>query len=278
MLMGGNGTPERVPTDTFTAQWRDDGVRRELVALGFELPEQMGALFMGDASYLAGVARNVAPVTDNYPLRISSELVRAPGRVQLYAAMMDERDRLDRFTHSDFIAQVWPRQLAAQTPPYFRYEGLIKDHFTEGVYPPSDPAFLWQSIDEVLADSRLETLPLWLLGTDRDVQRNVFALVPQDATRPDVALEIVLGRLALRDYPGALAVLEPSIVAQNRKVSVGGLSLLLYLLGKSGRADDARTLVATLDGKNDPEVGVLIDWFESRFDAQASVTPASSPR
>jgi hypothetical protein len=217
----------------------------------------MGALFMGDASYLAGVARNVAPVTDNYPLRISSELVRAPGRIQLYAAMMDERDRLDRFTHSDFIAQVWPRQLAAQTPPYFRYEGLIKDHFTEGVYPPSDPAFLWQSIDEVLADSRLETLPLWLLGTDRDVQRNVFALVPQDATRPDVALEIV---------------------AQNRKVSVGGLSLLLYLLGKSGRADDARTLVATLDGKNDPEVGVLIDWFESRFDAQASVTPASSPR
>jgi len=73
-------------------------------------------------------------------------------------------------------------------------------------------------------------------------------------------------------------VFEPSIVAQNGKVSVGSLSLLLYLLGKSGRTDDARTLVATLDGKNDPEIGVLIDWFESRFEAQAALTPASSPR
>jgi spermidine synthase len=278
MLMGGNGTPARVPAETFTAQWRDDAIRRELVALGFELPEQIGALFMGDASYLAGVARKVAPVTDNYPLRISSELVRAPGRVQLYATMMDERDRLDRFMQSDFIARVWPQELAAQTPPYFRYEGLIKDYFTEGVYPPSDPAFLWQSIDDVLANSRLETLPMWLLGTDRDVQRNVLALVPHDATRPDVALQLALGRLALRDYSGALAVFEPSIVAQNGKVSVGSLSLLLYLLGKSGRTDDARTLVATLDGKNDPEIGVLIDWFESRFEAQAALPPASSPR
>jgi predicted membrane-bound spermidine synthase len=278
MLMGGNGTQERVPADTFSAQWHDDGVRRELVALGFELPEQMGALFMGDASYLAGVTRNVAPVTDNYPLRISSELVRAPGRVQLYAAMMDERDRLDRFTHSAFIAQVWPEELAAQTPPYFRYEGLIKDHFTQGEYPPSEPAFLWQSIDEVLANSRLETLPLWLLGTDRDAQRNAHAVVAQEAVQPDVSLELALGRLALRDYSGALAAFEPSIAARHGKVSVGDLMLLLYLLGKSGRTDDARTLVATLDTKNDQDAGVFIDWFQSRFDAHASLPPASRLR
>jgi hypothetical protein len=278
MLMGGNGGKERVSADTFTAQWRDDGVRRELVALGFEMPEQMGALFMGDSSYLAGVTENVLPVTDNFPLRISSELVRDPGRVPLYAAMMDERDRLDRFTHSGFIAQIWPQELAAQTPPYFRYEGLIKDHFTRGVYPASEPAFLWESIDEVLSGSRLETLPLWLLGTDRDAQRNVLALGPQEATRSDVALELARGRLAARDYSGALAAFEPSIAARQGKVSVGDLSLLLYLLGKSGRADDARMLVATLDAKDDPDVGAFTDWFQSRFDAQASLPPANVPR
>jgi hypothetical protein len=278
MLMGGNGSKERVPADTFTAQWRDAGVRGELVALGFELPEQMGALFMGDAPYLAGVTRNVAPVTDNYPLRISSEIVHSPGRVQLYAAMMDERDRLDRFTHSAFIGQVWPQELAAQTPPYFRYEGLIKDYFTAGVYPPSDPAFLWQSIDEVLANSRLETLPLLLLGTDRDLQRNVLPFVAHDATRPDVALQLVLGRLALRDYSGALALFEPSIAAKRMEVTVGNLSLLLYLLGKSGRTDDARRIVAALDAKNDPDIGAVIDWFQTRFDVQASLPPASVPR
>jgi len=82
MLMGGNGTNERVPADTFTAQWRDERVHRELVALGFELPEQMGALFMGDAPISPASPANVPPVTDNYPLRISSELVRDPGQVR----------------------------------------------------------------------------------------------------------------------------------------------------------------------------------------------------
>ena len=83
---------------------------------------------------------------------------------------------------------------------------------------------------------------------------------------------------AARDYSGALAAFEPSIAARHGKVSVGDLSLLLYLLGKSGRTDDARTLVATLDSKNNRDVGVFVDWFQSRFDAQASLTPTSAPR
>ena len=278
MLMGGNGPSERVSADTFTAQWRDERVHPELMALGFERPEQMGALFMGDAPYLAGITAGVPPVTDNYPLRISSELVRDPGRVPLYAAVMDERDRLVRFTHSAFIERVWPEELAAQTPPYFRYDGLIKDHFTQGLYPPADPPFLWESVDDVLANSRLETLPLWLLGTDRDAQRNALRLAEQSATRPDVALELALGRLAQRDYAGALQTFEHSMSAAGGKVSVGSLSLLLYLLGKNGRNDDARALIATLDTKNTPAIGSFIDWFETKFDAHAALPPTSTPR
>lgn len=94
MLMGGNGANERVAADTFTAQWRDGHVRPELVRLGFELPEQIGAMFMGDAPYLAKLTAAIPPVTDNYPLRISNEIPHDAGRVPLYAAVMDERDRL----------------------------------------------------------------------------------------------------------------------------------------------------------------------------------------
>jgi hypothetical protein len=278
MLMGGNGTQNRVPADTFKAQWRDENVHRELVALGFELPEQMGALFMGDAPYLADITANVPPVTDNYPLRISSELVRDPGRVPLYATVMDERERLERFARSDFIARLWPEDLAAQTPPYFRYEGLIKEHFTQGLYPAADSAFLWESLDDVLANSRLETLALWLLGTDRDAQRNALLLGPQNAARPDVALELTLARLAQRDYSGALQTFEGSMSAAGGKVSIGSLSLLLYLLGKNGKTDDARALIATLDTKNTPAIGGFVDWFDTKFDAQAALPLATTPR
>ena len=279
MLMGGNGANARVQADAFSAQWRDERVRRELVALGFELPEQMGALFMGDAPYLSGITANLPPVTDNYPLRISNEVVRNQGRVPLYAAVMDERDRLTRFEHSAFIESVWPQDVAAQTPPYFRYDGLIRDHFTEGLYPPAVPAFVWQSLDDVLTNSRLETLPLWLLGTDRDIQRNALALGRLGAAQDsEVALEFALGRLAQRDYAGALRVVERTIYAAGGHSSVGTLSLLLYLLGKNGRTDDARVLIATLDTKKTPEVGGVIDWFETKFGAQAMPPPAGMRR
>ena len=274
MLMGGNGAKTQVPAETFTAQWRDERVHRELVALGFELPEQMGALFMGDATYLAGITANVPPVTDNYPSRISSELVLDPVRVPLYAAVMDERDRLARFTDSAFIKHIWPQELAAHTPPYFRYEGLIKDHFTQGRYPPAAPAFLWDSVDEVLTNSRLETLPLWLLGSDRDVQRNVLRLAQLSAARPDVALELSVGRLAQRDYGGALHILEGSMSAADGKLSVRNLTLLLYLLGKNGKIDEARALIANLDRKNTPAIGHFVDWFETKFDAHSALPSA----
>ncbi len=278
MLMGGNGATNRVPTDTFTAQWRDERVRRELVALGFELPEQMGALFMGDAPYLASITANLPPVTDNYPLRISSELVGDPRRVPLYAAVMDERERLARFEHSEFIERVWPRELAAQTLPYFHYEGLIKDHFTAGVYPATDPSVLWESVDDVLTNSRLETLPLWLLGTDRDAQRNALALAERGIVRADVAIELALGRLAQRDYAGALQTFARSMSAADGKLSTGRASLLLYLLARNGKTDDARAFIAALAPKARSDIGDFIDWFETKFDARAALPPASTRR
>ena len=278
MLMGGNGTNDRVSADTFAAQWHDERVHKELAAVGFERPEQMGALFMGDAPYLANLTGNVAPVTDNYPLRISSELVRDPGNVPLYAAVMDETERLARFEQSKFIEQVWPRELMAQTPPYFRYEGLIKEHFTEGLYPPPNASFLWESLDEVLTNSTLETLPLWLLGSDGDAQRNAAELARQGAVKPEVGHEIALGQLAHRDYAGALQTFERSMGAAGGKVSVGGACLLLYLLGKNDKTDNARAVIAGIDPTKMPGLERCVDWFGSKFDAQTALTPNTSLR
>jgi spermidine synthase len=276
MLMGGNGASAPVSADTFTAQWRDERVRNELVRLGFELPEQMGALFMGDAPYLANLTGKIPPVTDNYPLRISSEVVNSPDQVPLYAAVMNERERLARFEQSAFIERVWPQELAARTPPYFRYEGLIKEHFTNGVYPSTDSAFLWESLDQVLADNRFETLPLWLLDTDQDVQKNVLDLARQGAAQPEVTYEVALGRLAQRDYAGALQNFERSVDATGGKVSMGGVCMLLYLLGKNDQIERGRGLIATIDPTKMPGIERCVDWFETRFDGHTALTPATS--
>jgi hypothetical protein len=277
MLVGGNGATQRASLEAFTTQWRDEHVRHELADLGFERPEQLGALFMGDASYLAELTVGVPPVTDNYPLRISSEVVREPGHVPLYAAVMDESERLARFEQSAFIARVWPQELMATTLPYFRYEGLIKEHFTGGVYPASEPNVLWESLDEVLSDSDLETLPLWLLGSDRDVQRNALDAARRGSALGDAALdlELTMGALAQRDYAGALETLERSLRVAGGRASAKTTCLLLYLLAKNGRTHDARALITTLDRANTPEIGSFVDWFEAKLGAQTSA-PADS--
>lgn len=265
MLMGGNGANPRVDEETFTAQWRDDVVRPELIELGFETPEQFGALFMGDAPYLRGITAHVEPVTDNHPSRISNELVMEPPFVPLYAAMMDERDRVSRFTGSAFIGQVWPPELAARTPPYFRQEGLIKFHFTAGLYPPVEPQFPFEAIDDLLTNTTLETLPLWLLGTDRDWQRNARLKADLADSRPDIATELAWGRMAKRDYAGALQVLESSMSRASGNPGVGQLQLLLYLLAKNGRAADARGLIDNLDTSKSPELAAFVAWFGTKF-------------
>ena len=53
MLAGTRGLRERATEEAFAAQWRDDVVGPELVRLGIEQPEQLGATFLADADQLA---------------------------------------------------------------------------------------------------------------------------------------------------------------------------------------------------------------------------------
>jgi len=75
MLVGTRGARGPVSAEQFAHQWEDPSVGPELRALGFETPEQLGALFLGGREYLLGVSEDVEPLTDAYPKRLSETLV-----------------------------------------------------------------------------------------------------------------------------------------------------------------------------------------------------------
>jgi hypothetical protein len=81
MLLGSNGAKAEIDYTEFSAQWREPHVRKELIALGFESPAQLGSLFMADTALLTELTTDVAPVADNYPSRISSRPVKHVGYV-----------------------------------------------------------------------------------------------------------------------------------------------------------------------------------------------------
>jgi spermidine synthase len=260
MLMGSNGAGEPVSADAFAAQWHDAGVAPELAALAFESPAQMGSLFIGDAEQLAAFTEHAAPVTDNYPLRLSGTIPDDQERVPLYAQLMDENARLARFRASAYVRSIWPSQLVEQSTPYFRYERMLKNKLIGDRY--SDPAdrFVWDGIDDMLTYTALKTLPLWLLGSDRDVL-SIVSHSPRN--EPRFELELAIGATAQRDFQGALAHVER--YAHSAKMGLGDLSLMLYLLAKNDRTADARAMLAGMDPRLSSDMSEFTAWFDARF-------------
>jgi spermidine synthase len=270
ILLGSNDAEPNTSIQQFSAQWSDPTVNQELVALGFETPAQLGSLFMGDAGLLTELTANVAPVTDNYPLRISARHAYGQGRVPLYDDLMNETERLTRFRRSPFIQKFWPAGLKEESETFFRYERMIKNHFTSDLYRDRSDPYRWQAIDELLTHTSLETLPLWLLGSDDDVQNTIDAWPRNGEHGTEAELELAVKKLSARDYPAARGHIEAHMQGR-RNVSTAVYNLYLYILAKNGMLAEARMHIARLDanGRERPDVQRFLNWFVTRFELYA---------
>ena len=63
---------------------------------------------MADSETLRDLTADVAPVTDNYPSRISSNIVAELRFIELYDKLMDEDRRLESFRASEQIDRICP--------------------------------------------------------------------------------------------------------------------------------------------------------------------------
>lgn len=271
MLLGSNGADARVDPAQMAAQWRDPVVYPELVALGFESVEQLGSLFMADAVQLAEVTADVAPVRDNYPARISSRLVNDRGYIELYDNLMDESLRLDRFRNSELIRERWPEGLRNESEFFFRYERLIKNHLTGNTYLRPSDAYYWEAIEDLLTNTTLTTLPLWLLGSDHDTQGIIEGLLDSDGYRTEFAMDLARKYTADRDFETAFMYLH-DYVSNSGDLNPWASNFYLYLLAKNGMTERAAGVVAQLEGSPEPEIHRFLDWYARRFQTSVAAT------
>ena len=124
ILMGSRRGRPAPSEEEFGAQWRDPKVGPELRALGIEVPEQLGALFLADAEGLRAYTADTVPLTDRFPFRLSPL---APTREQVAAGdrAWANVDRGAAFLGSAWIASAWPPGLRAVTLPYFKHQQWI---------------------------------------------------------------------------------------------------------------------------------------------------------
>lgn len=265
MLLGSNGAGAQADAEQMAAQWRDPVVYPELVALGFESAAQLGSLFMADADLLAEVTADVAPVMDNYPARISSRTVNVIEFIELYDALMDESQRLERFRASRLIQDIWPEELRAESEPFFAYERSIRHHLTGNAYRRSSDTYAWESIDDLLMNTSLTTLPLWLLGSDHRTQEIIDEYLDVDGYRTEFAVDLARRYMAEREFAKALMYMQ-SYVTDVGHTTLWESNMYLYLLARNGLKEQAAQLLAQVEESGVSEAHRFLDWYARKFE------------
>jgi len=215
MMVGTRGNHPTVSPEHFAAQWRNPRVAPELRALGFERPEQIGALFIGDADWLRKITADTPALVDDQPNRLyapftcsdTSLALRYPNwpalRPDAYSWNPPEYpnptfeswiatgpEAEARFLHSDQIRRLFPPQMIAGSLPYFAAQRVQAD--VENGREVSDAKLL------DLLDQGIGLPALLAFGSDPDIQ----AVLPRvSGNDPEVRLQRAIGGVAERS-PG----------------------------------------------------------------------------
>ncbi len=181
MLVGTRNAQGPVPTDRFERQWQEPLVADEMKALGLERPEQLGALFIGDAAYLKEIARDDLPLVDNFPKRILSDSALGRNSSNLFVTLMETDSARARFAESPLIDRLWPQPLIARTLPYFDLQRIINNLIDLSGHP------LTKNIEDLhfaLTRSKLNAPTLWHMGSNSDAQRVLVTLSSEEMNLP----------------------------------------------------------------------------------------------
>ena len=201
MLVGTRGAPGGVSEPEFTSQWREPRVAANLRAVGIELPEQLGALFLADASILDEETRNVAPLVDDFPHRLPTRPVDMAA-VERWVRDWTRPDvARSRFEASTFVRRHWPAGLRERTLAFFDTQDFI-NHTPQMLLarPSTDRR---DGLIRVLRDTTLRSPVLWFLDSDEDRERILRRQDHPQLPPGELAWRRGVGALASRDYPRA---------------------------------------------------------------------------
>ncbi len=265
MLVGTRRASGPVSEAEFVKPWGISDLRSRLSEVGLELPQQVGATFLGDSAYLRQLTARTPPLVDNHPRRLEPVLGRPslsdrrygvdPAVTELYETVIDPTRARQAFATSEFIRHLWPETLIEATLPFFDHQRVLNRVLWEG----GRPLRQIENLHWLLTETPLRTLPLWILGSD-DVKQRI-AWRGNDGTG---AAEYARGLTALvaRDYLRAAAAFADSQRQGLRGETIRPLQV--YALCLAGRVDAAGQLAQGVQPREADERHFW-EWLGPRF-------------
>jgi hypothetical protein len=273
VMVGSRGAGGMVPEAAFEAQWSDPIAGAEMRAIGFERPEQLGALFIADEEQLREWTREAEPVVDDRPHRILAPTAYAGRTSPEYAAWFDTDAARGRFARSEWVSRRWPERLRSGSLPYFAVQRAI-DHATFA------PMALDQDIEAlhaVLTRTDLRSPVLWLLYSELDTLRAARELSEAAREEPQVLAHLAAGALAERRFDEAAELFaraeERSAGTRRRDL----FRLRVYALCLAGRVVEAESLARVRYSDRSPgSLPPFWGWLRTTFGVDPSAADTAA--
>ena len=242
--------------------------------LGVEQPEQLGALFIGDAEYLRGLTGDSPPLTDNDPKLIEAPFSSPEEASRLFASVTDMAAARTRFQQSALIKRLWPERLRSASPRYFEFQDVIDAHYFGDLV--KQPLAI-DDVHRVLTRSSLSAPVLWRLASNSDIQQVVSNATPEERANPLLQFHLGIRLISERNYAAAAEAL--SRAEQLPDVSNNAFALHIYALCMSGQIALAQELsseaFAAARASSLPPLWV---WMKDTFGIDPPGGPNPGPR
>jgi len=237
MMAGSRNARGQVSEEQFDLQWNDPVVAPEMKALGFERPEQLGALFIGDADYLNQMTAGAQPLIDNYPKQIEAPFESIEAANRLLSSFTDATAARERFRNSPLIKHLFPARLLTASLPYFDVQDIINAFLYGKRMNPNLPI---EDAHNLLTQTSLSTPVLWRLGSDSDIQRIVANAQPAELDSPAMQYHLGLRLISERQYSAGGEHLGRA--EQLPEFLENAFRFRVYALCMSGQIDQAQKL------------------------------------
>jgi predicted membrane-bound spermidine synthase len=236
IMMGINGLGRKVKEEEIRQLWSNPDSGADLRRIGIEVPQQLGALFVMDGEEIDLITRDIAPLVDNYPKRLSDAAWDEEANLRFASAYMDPPSAADRFARSPMIGRIWPETLNKSMKSLF---AIRETRFLSETIGTNKLA----ELDLYLRGSRLRTPVLEVLGSD-EFRLAIAQRVARKAESPplEVVPDLIAGALARRNLDEAIRLLERQ--KDRGAFGVRETFLLTYLYCLNANVDKAEALAA----------------------------------
>ena len=257
IMLGINGPGRKIQEGELRQLWNRPDSGGDLRRIGIEVPQQLGAMFLMDGAEIDRITENVAPLTDNYPKRLTNAPWDEEASQRFALTYMETLPALQRFVHSASIGAIWPESLNESLEPFFV---VRESRFLSETLGNNKLA----ELDIYLRHSRLRIPVLEVMGSDGFRLAIAERLAKQSTPPPLETLpDLVAGALARRDIGGAIHLLED--IKQRSALNLDEMVLLTYLYCLNGTVDKAEALVA--DNADSIGQARYADWLWQKLAA-----------